>query len=90
MNKFFQRAFCVLILIFLLSNHCDLYADISGKPVVGKPCPDFTLNNLVNSKKPSLSLKDFKGKWLMIDIWDSNYKYFTDPDHSAQLNVPVL
>ncbi len=72
MNKFFQKYLLLFFAIFFLSNHCDLYADSHGVPVVGKPCPDFTLTNLVNSKKRSISLKDFKGKWLMVDIWDAN------------------
>lgn len=72
MNKFLQRLLLLFLAIFFLSNHCDLYAGNHKVPEVGKPCPDFTLTNLVNSKQSSISLKDFKGKWLMIDIWDLN------------------
>jgi thiol-disulfide isomerase/thioredoxin len=71
MNKFSRKFILLLVTLFCLFNHCDLYADSHGVPIVGKRCPDFALTNLVNSKKPRITLKDFKGKWLMIDIWES-------------------
>lgn len=38
-------------------------------PEVGKPMPAFTLNHVEHFKKKSVSLNDFKGKWLFLDFW---------------------
>src|SRR6266487_544306 len=38
-------------------------------PEIGKPCPDFTLNGILNYPKSKASLQDFKGKWLILDFW---------------------
>src|SRR5450755_2346486 len=38
---------------------------------VGKPCPDFTLDHVEYYPKKSVSLKDFRGKWLILDCWTS-------------------
>lgn len=38
-------------------------------PEVGKPMPDFTLNNITHFKTTKASLKDFKGKWVFLDFW---------------------
>ncbi|MEQ1586215.1 MAG: TlpA disulfide reductase family protein [Cyclobacteriaceae bacterium] len=38
-------------------------------PEVGKPIPDFTLNNIRHFKKQNASSQDFKGKWLFLDFW---------------------
>ena len=42
--------------------------DTSSLISVGKPAPDFTLNSVTN--KP-VSLKDYRGKYLLIDFWAS-------------------
>jgi len=42
------------------------------QPEVGKPMPDFTLNNITYYKTKRVSLKDFKGKWLFLDFWFSH------------------
>lgn len=36
---------------------------------VGRPCPDFILTDLHNSPLKELSLKDLRGKWLVLDFW---------------------
>ena len=42
--------------------------DTSSLIAVGKPAPDFTLNSVTN--KP-VSLKDYRGKYLLVDFWAS-------------------
>lgn len=37
---------------------------------IGQRCPDFTFRNISHYKASSASLKQFKGKWLIIDFWD--------------------
>jgi len=39
-------------------------------PQVGKPMPDFLLNDVQNYRKKQVSLSDFKGKWLILDFWN--------------------
>lgn len=41
-------------------------------PEIGKPCPDFILRNFEDYPKKQASLKDFLGKWLIIDFWSKN------------------
>ncbi|SIO53603.1 Peroxiredoxin [Chitinophaga niabensis] len=38
-------------------------------PEIGKPMPDFTLDYITNYKTTKASLNDFKGKWLILDLW---------------------
>jgi thiol-disulfide isomerase/thioredoxin len=59
----------MIMLVLLSCTVSSAIASVHQVPKIGKPCPDFKLNNLVNSKHNQISLKDFKGKWLMIDIW---------------------
>ena len=39
-------------------------------PEVGKPCPDFHFKDVEHYSKKSISLKDFKGRWLLLDFWN--------------------
>jgi peroxiredoxin len=43
----------------------------SQSPQVGKPMPDFTLENIHYHKTTTAQLKDFRGKWLILDFWSS-------------------
>lgn len=38
-------------------------------PIVGKPCPDFTLTDVAHHAAKTISPKDFRGKWLVLDFW---------------------
>jgi thiol-disulfide isomerase/thioredoxin len=67
MRKTFWKLLIILAIFALDISKVD--AANNPVPQVGKPCPDFTLDNLHNSKKPKISLRDFKGKWLIIDFW---------------------
>ena len=40
-------------------------------PEVGKPIPDFTLSKLTHYKSIKASSRDFKGKWLILDFWET-------------------
>jgi hypothetical protein len=62
------------LLIVLTILGCDISvvnASVYPVPEIGKRCPDFKLDNLVNSRQKQISLKDFKGKWLIIDFWEA-------------------
>ena len=40
-------------------------------PEIGKTCPDFILNNIEYFKERSANLDKFKGKWLILECWNS-------------------
>jgi thiol-disulfide isomerase/thioredoxin len=39
-------------------------------PEVGKPMPDFILHNVEYYPRKQVKGKDFRGKWLFLDLWD--------------------
>ncbi|MBT2561315.1 TlpA family protein disulfide reductase [Pedobacter sp. ISL-68] len=39
-------------------------------PTVGKPMPDFHLNDVKYYPRKKVSLNDFKGQWLILDFWN--------------------
>lgn len=57
------------MLVLTMSTSFSQLADNSNAPPeIGKPMPDFTLD-VHYFKTKSVSLKDFKGKWLFLDFW---------------------
>lgn len=44
----------------------------SDLPEVGKDFSSFTLENIKYYPRRSAKVEDFKGKWLVIDVWDKN------------------
>jgi thiol-disulfide isomerase/thioredoxin len=38
-------------------------------PEIGKPVPDFTLENIGNYKKRRMTSEDFKGRFVILDFW---------------------
>ncbi len=63
--KKFGLAVVALLALGCISANAQ---DTSSLIAVGKPAPDFTLNSVTN--KP-VSLKDYRGKYLLIDFWAS-------------------
>jgi len=61
------------VLIFLWSQNLTAQDDFpkpyGPQPEIGKPMPEFTLDNVKYFSKTEVSLKDFKGKWLFLDFW---------------------
>jgi len=37
---------------------------------VGKPCPEFTIRNIKYYSKSEVNIKDFHGKWVVLDFWE--------------------
>lgn len=58
---------------WLLSIACGLLLPIFVRsqeyPKIGKAMPEFTLHKITNYNKKQASLKDFRGKWLILDFW---------------------
>lgn len=44
--------------------------DAGRLPDVSKPCPDFILRNIKYYPIKQAGLRDFKGKWLVLDFWN--------------------
>ena len=55
--------------IFAGSNQSLFSQTTPNKPEVGKPCPDFVLETVTHYSKRKVTLKDFKGQWLILDFW---------------------
>jgi thiol-disulfide isomerase/thioredoxin len=51
-------------------SQAQLSDTLLQKPEVGKPCPELLINNIDFYSKKKVALKDFKGKWLILDFWD--------------------
>jgi thiol-disulfide isomerase/thioredoxin len=50
-------------------KHSNNGSDSVIYPEIGKPCPDFVLRNIKYYSKKQATLKDFRGKWLLLDFW---------------------
>ena len=68
--------------IFLVLLMCFNYLAISQSkinsaiyPTLGKPMPNFILYDVDNFSKRQVSLKDFHGKWLVLDWWTKYCSY---------------
>ncbi|HMH21381.1 MAG TPA: TlpA disulfide reductase family protein [Puia sp.] len=61
----------ILVIASLISN---IKAQINSKnsflPEVGKSCPNFILRNIEYYPRKTGMLKDFRGKWLILDFWN--------------------
>jgi thiol-disulfide isomerase/thioredoxin len=61
-----------VIIICTLCIHIMAQAQVRKKtpyPNVGETLPDYTFYDLVNYPKKTASIKDFRGKWLILDFW---------------------
>jgi thiol-disulfide isomerase/thioredoxin len=63
-----------LLILLLVLNSINIIAQPLAKnrsdlPVIGKPCPDFTFYHIEHFSRKYAHLKDFKGKWLILDLW---------------------
>lgn len=56
-----------LLILTFLNVHSQ--SKLVGYPVIGKPFTDFVMDSVYNYQKRTLSYKDFKGKWIIIDFW---------------------
>src|SRR5882762_10147106 len=69
-----RRGIRILLAIFFAIVTCcakEVMAQTANPvmPVVGQPMPDFRLTDVVNYKSRTMTLADFKGKWLFLDFW---------------------
>lgn len=66
------RVFFLLSFILTMSfvNAYSNQKQFFTYPTVGYPCPDFVLHNIHSYKKKTANLKDFEGRWLVLDFWN--------------------
>jgi uncharacterized protein (TIGR03435 family) len=64
MKRIFLAMMSTLILIFIANAQQLKY------PRVGDTLADHTFTDLKNYGGKSLSIKEFRGKWLILDVWD--------------------
>jgi thiol-disulfide isomerase/thioredoxin len=59
-----------LLLILLGSTFLTAMAQEPVYPVVGGPCPAFSLTEVQHFSREQVSLADLKGKWFVLDFWN--------------------
>ncbi|MCK7553744.1 TlpA family protein disulfide reductase [Chitinophaga sedimenti] len=59
----------LLSLIFFSSTVRVVAQSELSYPKIGEPIGEYSINDVKNYNKPRLSLSDFRGKWLIVDIW---------------------
>lgn len=64
-----KKAILSLCGAFILSASFGQLSEKKEYPVIGQPCPDFTLNEVHYNNKSKISLKDLKGKHVILDFW---------------------
>ncbi len=67
MTKF---AFVVLLIAVLPCSRPCTAQQVVKSTKVNDPAPDITFNTVVNHSKKSISLKEYRGKLLILDIWN--------------------
>lgn len=68
-----MKEFRNLWLLFGLIVHTEARAapiDSLSYPEVGKPMPDLIIRNISYYSKKNASIRQFRGKWLLLDFWD--------------------
>jgi thiol-disulfide isomerase/thioredoxin len=68
MKKFFSTG----IFACLVTVHIFAQPVAEKLPVIGEMLENITFNDLANYPLKSLRTSDFKGKWLMLDLWGVN------------------
>jgi len=62
-------SYSLLCLILFVFNANSQSKEKTQFPVIGEAMPEFTLNNIVDYSKASISSKNLKGKWYILDFW---------------------
>jgi len=65
-----MKKLLITILIFISPLCLLAQSGTTDLPTVGKPMPDFTFNDIQYYSSKTASLKDFRGKWLVLDFWN--------------------
>ena len=66
------RALFLLFIIHFSTAKAVPIIDTTIGPYVGSQCPNFSLHEVEGYLKKTVTLDDFKGKWLILDFWSSS------------------
>lgn len=58
----------IIVILFYINIQLDAQSLL---PTIGKPLPDFTLEDMTHYKNKHFSNQDLKGQWTFIDFWSS-------------------
>lgn len=64
-----RKLFCYLLCCFFSHLAIAGTTQDSSMAQVGKRIQNYTFTNLMNSVEKQISIKDFEGKWLILDLW---------------------
>lgn len=71
-----KKTYRIFLIIIAIQLSVPLKAQrkqkVFNEPIVGKVCPDFIFDQIDFYTKQKVSLKDFKGKWLILDFWNKH------------------
>ncbi len=60
---------CFIFAALLVTAAPHAFSQSQRVPRVGEPFPDFEFSNVKDFKKNHAALKDFQGKWLIVNFW---------------------
>jgi thiol-disulfide isomerase/thioredoxin len=73
MKHNYRILFTLIVSLFVF----DLFAQdalVKDYPVIGEPCPQFTLTDVQHYGDKTISLADLRGKWVILDFWNTMCK----------------
>jgi len=59
-----------MLALIIGSSTRAMQIDSLSYPTVGKPMPDLMIRNISYYSKKNASIRQFRGKWLLLDFWD--------------------
>jgi len=77
----FKRVLLILIILYTSLTYAASKSFISadmiraGEPVIGKTIPFRTFNGFHNSKITNIDLNDYKGKWIILFFYPSDFSF---------------
>jgi hypothetical protein len=64
-----KRIIILFILVIITSQYLNAQQQAAYYPKVGETIRDHTFTDLINNDKKSASIKDYRGQWLVLDVW---------------------
>src|SRR5690349_12062447 len=64
-----MRYLFLLAILFHTPRYCNAQFTMKSELTIGDTMQDVEINNIVNGKKGSVKVSDFKGKLLILDFW---------------------
>jgi hypothetical protein len=68
MNAYVEEVYALDAPRLYMQKYCDYFE-------IGEEAPGFTLNAVVKDKQKEVSLSDYKGKWLVLFFYASDFTF---------------